>query len=46
MKRRLPKPSFRTVFWTLVGVGLAALLALAFRPGATPWTSPKSAGGR
>lgn len=36
MKRRLPKPSFRTVFWTLVGVGLAALLALAFRPGATP----------
>lgn len=36
MKLRAPKPSFRTVFWTLVGVGLAALLALAFRPGATP----------
>lgn len=36
MKVRAPKFSFRTVFWTLVGVGLAALLALAFRPGATP----------
>src|SRR3989344_4891326 len=36
MKGRGPKFSFRTVFWTLVGVGLAALLALAFRPGATP----------
>lgn len=36
MKVRTPKFSFRTVFWTLVGVGLAALLALAFRPGATP----------
>lgn len=35
MKVRAPKFSFRTVFWTLVGVGLAALLALAFRPGAT-----------
>lgn len=30
-----PKLSFRTVFWTLVGLGLAGLLALAFRPGAT-----------
>lgn len=36
MKVPAPKFSFRTVFWTLVGVGLAALLALAFRPGATP----------
>ncbi|WP_374513647.1 efflux RND transporter periplasmic adaptor subunit [Brevundimonas sp.] len=35
MKLRAPKPSFRTVFWTLIGVGLAALLALAFRPSAT-----------
>lgn len=35
MKLRAPKLSFRTVFWALVGVGLAVLLALAFRPGAT-----------
>lgn len=42
MKRRLPKPSFRTVFWTLVGVGLRS----PFVPAPLRWTSPKSAGGR
>lgn len=34
MRLQMPRLSFRTVFWALVAVGLAALLALAFRPGA------------
>lgn len=35
MRIRPPKASFRTLFWTLIALGVVGLLALAFRPTAT-----------